>query len=385
MHSPAAGASFLLLGRDNSSTCLNCHQHAGDTGPSSYHISTAEGDMPAGTAPLQRTPGGDYGWIKKDFTYTYTSNNVPVTETEFGRARGHNIVAVDYSYVADSVNTLAPGGSYPASQLGCTSCHDPHSQNRRTTENTATYVRPAIGTAVPPIRGSGSYSNSVAPDATAAVGVYRLLAGIGYAGAGTSFAVNPPTAVAPSSYNAREDTTQNRVAYGQGASTWCATCHSGMHTTGGNLTHPVDQNLGTGIANNYNAYRRSGDLTGTAATAYLTLVPFEENIGDFAQLKTHTGNYLQGPASTAQVSCMSCHRAHASGWLHALRFDIGYEFTTVNGLYVASNNGSVSGSRAPLQHRGKTEAEVQAAYYDRPASTFATFQRVLCNKCHAKD
>jgi len=33
MHSPTPGGSFLLVGTDQSSACLTCHQHAGDTGP----------------------------------------------------------------------------------------------------------------------------------------------------------------------------------------------------------------------------------------------------------------------------------------------------------------------------------------------------------------
>ena len=41
MHSPIAGGSYLLVGTDQSSACFTCHQHAGDTGPSSYHVSTA--------------------------------------------------------------------------------------------------------------------------------------------------------------------------------------------------------------------------------------------------------------------------------------------------------------------------------------------------------
>jgi hypothetical protein len=35
--------------------------------------------------------------------------------------------------------------------------------------------------------------------------------------------------------------------------------------------------------------------------------------------------------------------------------------------------------------RGRLGAETQAAYYDRPVAKFASYQRVLCNKCHAKD
>ena len=70
MHSPKAGGSFLLIGTDQSSTCLSCHMHAGDTGPSSYHIATADSDMPTGVPPKQRTPGGDFGWLRKTYTYT---------------------------------------------------------------------------------------------------------------------------------------------------------------------------------------------------------------------------------------------------------------------------------------------------------------------------
>jgi predicted CXXCH cytochrome family protein len=63
IHSPRPGGSFLLVGVDQSSACLTCHQNAADTGPSSYHISTAPGSLGPGQAPLQRTPGGDFGWI----------------------------------------------------------------------------------------------------------------------------------------------------------------------------------------------------------------------------------------------------------------------------------------------------------------------------------
>ena len=65
MHSPDPAGTNLLIGPDGSSTCLSCHQQAGLLTPSSYHISTASADMPLGTAPRQRTPGGDFGWLKK--------------------------------------------------------------------------------------------------------------------------------------------------------------------------------------------------------------------------------------------------------------------------------------------------------------------------------
>jgi len=375
MHAPKTGGSNLLVGTDASSTCLTCHEHAGDTAPSSYHVSTAQADLGAGKAPIQRSPGGDFGWLRKDY---------PVgTETELGETHGHNVVAIDAGYAADSTNTVAPGGTFLSSQLGCASCHDPHGQGRRLSDG-------SYATTGAPIIGSGSYDNSPTPGAGEAVGIYRLLGTPAYKAMANVFTTYP-IAIAPSTYNRTEATTQTRVAYGAtGINTWgnwCASCHPGMHSSG-NYVHPVDESLGSDIADNYGKYVKSGDLTGSPSTAFLSLVSFAENTGDFSVLKTHAkidDSVLNGPSSSDKVMCLSCHRAHASGFVNMLRFDNGYEFTTKGGQYVGSDNPLVTGSRAPQQHRGRTNAEWQAAYYDRPASKFATYQRVLCNKCHAKD
>lgn len=381
MHSPKAGGSYLLVGTDASSTCLTCHQNAADTRPTSYHISTVDSQLATGT-PLQRTPGGDFGWVKKTFTYTYQGT----TYTETGG--GHNIVASDFGYLEDSHNSTAPGGAFPSSQLACNSCHDPHGQYRRLQSGT-------IAKTGQPIKASGSYNGvSNEPTATEAVGVYRLLAGAGYTKGSVTFN-GVPAAKVPSTYNQTEATNQVRVAYGVatagGHSTWgnwCATCHPSMHSSG-NYVHPVDQNLGSTVASIYNTYVKSGDMTGTSATAFTSLVPFATNSSDYtvlAGLANSNGSNLNGPNGTDQVTCLSCHRAHASGFSHALRFDNGYEFMTKGGDYIGSDNPEIgTGGRGPLQSRGRTIADWKAAYYDREATKFATYQRVLCNKCHAKD
>jgi predicted CXXCH cytochrome family protein len=378
MHSPAATGSFLLIKSDQSSTCLNCHEHAGDTGPSSYHISTAPADMAAGVPPKQRSPGGDFGWLKKTYTFTVRGT----TTTEDGATHGHNIVAADFGYAADPVNATAPGGTFSANQLACNSCHDPHGQYRRKSDGT-------IAMSGAPIVNSGSYDNSVEPAAGTAVGVYRLLAGAGYTKGGVTFPGNP-AAKAPSSYNRTEATTQTRVAYGTATTgghtqwgEWCATCHTNMHSSGG-YVHPTDQNLGSTIATNYKQYVKSGDMTGDGINGYLSLVPFIEATGDYAVLASHAKNndsVLTGPGSTDKVSCLSCHRAHASGFEHALRFNMEGEFMVYNSLWPGTDTTPTQ----PGFARGRTGAETQAAYYDRPATQFASYQRVLCNKCHAKD
>ena len=380
MHSPAAGGNSLLVGTDQSSTCLSCHQHAGDTGPSSYHVSTADADMPAGVAPLQRTPGGDFGWLKKAYSFLLRGEAI----LDDGPNMGHDITAVDFGYTGRSNNLTAPGGTFPTPSLGCTSCHDPHGRTRRLVGDT-------LATTGAPIKASGSYNGTGnEPDANGAVGVYRLLAGPGYIAQGAATFTGAPAAKVPSTYNRTESATSTRVAYGANTSPghqtwgdWCATCHPSMHSSG-NYVHPVDQQLGTTVANNYNAYVKSGDMTGGAgATAFTSLVPFA-SAATYGALATATTS-TAGPASGDRVMCLSCHRAHASGFIDMLRWEQEYEFMTkVIGGAISYGGTDVAATDNALS-RGRTNAEKVASYYDRPATQFATYQRVLCNKCHAKD
>ena len=371
MHSPKdVTIGALLIGADQSSTCLSCHQHAGDKGPSSYHVSTAETDMPAGTAPLQRSPGGDFGWVKKTYTFVQRGN----TSTEDGQTHGHNIVATDFGYVADTANATAPGGTFPAANLACNSCHDQHGQYRRLTGD-------VIAKTGLPIKASGSYNGANnEPDASNAVGVYRLLRGAGQTAGPATFNGNP-AAKAPSTYNQTEATNQVRVAYGNLTTNnnerwgdWCATCHARMHSDGF-YVHPVDETLGSTIMANYNSYVKTGDLTGTAANSFTSLVPFIDSASTYADLAknaSNTNGVLTGPDANSRVSCVTCHRAHASGFPFMLRWSMENEFMVSNGVY-------------QTQSLGRSAAEAAAGYYDRPVTQFATYQRVLCNKCHAKD
>jgi predicted CXXCH cytochrome family protein len=379
MHSPNPAGVSLLIGESAASTCLSCHEEAGLTTPRSYHISTNAADMPAGSPPIQLTPGGDFGWLKKTYNWTPPWFGAE-PQTEEGHTHGHNIIANDFGYVVDPENMTSPGGSFPSGQLGCQSCHDPHGTYRRLPDN-------SISTMGGPIVGSGSYNDSGVPAAGEALGAYRLLAGNGYQQDGVTFGGNP-AAVAPETYNRSENVTQTRVAYGLGTTNgyeawgdWCATCHGSMHSSG-NYVHPTDASL-SGTATTYNSYVRSGDLTGMPTSSFLSLVPFIENEDDYAMLAGNSQNddsVLDGPVGADQVSCLSCHRAHASGFEYALRWNPESEFLTYNGVWPGTDNGT------PVQFaRGRTEAEMQQAYYDREATVFATYQRQLCNKCHAKD
>ncbi len=367
--------AYLLRQQDPSSTCLSCHERAGDIGPTTYHVSTPVNELLPGIPPKQLTPAGDFGWLNKTFVSAVTPTLVSP-----GERHGHNIVASDFIYLADGTYATAPGGSYPSFSLGCTSCHDPHGVYRRNQGG-------AISTTGRPIAGSGSFASSRDPDNDQSVGVYRMLGGQGYlpkslalVGA-LAFVYDPPAAVAPDRPNRSEAISQTRVAYGTGMSEWCRNCHPTMHTSAypgtTGLLHPAGSSAKLWVtkADYYNRYVKTGDLSGQPDKSYLSLVPFEEGTSDYAALKTHAktdDTWLAGPDSTgSQVMCLTCHRAHASGWDGMTRWNTKTEFITYNGLY----------AQEPYA-QGRNEAEATRAYYDMPASKFALNQDTLCNKCH---
>jgi len=374
-----SGNRYLLKANDPGSVCLNCHQQAGETGPSSYHVSTAEVDMPTGVPPRQLAPGGDFGWLKKNYAWMPSLGAAMLSSN--GDSHGHNIVALDYGYLQDAAKLSAPGGTYPAANLTCISCHDPHGNYRRTADG-------SIATSGTPIRGSGSVAGSPEPEIGLAVGVYRLLGGTGYSPkslAGVNpFSANPPAAVAPDLYNRSENVSPTRVGYGSGMSEWCRNCHPNIHTdiAPTPLIHPSGSGgtLGATIAAYYNQYVMTGDLSGMEATSYLSLVPFEVGTTNYPLLKSIVTAFpTKGPSTTdgsPAVMCLSCHRAHASGWDGSMRWNNKSALIVNNGTY------SQQGETYQPYGQGRSEEEALRAYYDIPASRFAPQQQLLCTKCH---
>jgi len=163
--------------------------------------------------------------------------------------------------------------------------------------------------------------------------------------------------------------------------------HMSTSQVGSPLVHPVgDNGLLTNVYLNYNAYVKTGDLTGgTGANAFTSLVPFENNSPQNSALRTLTASNA-GPTASERVSCFSCHRAHASGFDSIARWSNGNEFLTVAG----GTNGTTAvypdKTANAGQAMGRTAAETQWAYGGRDASVWAApYQRSLCNKCHIKD
>jgi mono/diheme cytochrome c family protein len=204
------------------------------------------------------------------------------------------------------------------------------------------------------------------------VGTYRLLAGVGYQpkslAGNYAFTSRAPVAVSPDAYNRSEAETDTRVAYGKGMSEWCGNCHGGIHSDQnpgpGNFRHPAgsDVRLGTALAANYSRYDfRTGATDADGSAAYSSLVPFEMGTEVRADLLAATLS-TAGPsaAGTENVSCATCHRAHASPFPDMGRWNFGLPMIW-------------DGYPSPIW------------YYGRDQSYFAAYQRSLCNKCHVKD
>jgi hypothetical protein len=296
------GNAYLLKDATPSDTCLMCH--------AAYGQLTADGQSLG--------PGGDFYWVTQDVVYESHG-----TTTVYAREHGHNIDAPGNGVAVDDVLTDAPGGDYDSSYLGCNSCHDPHGNTN-----------------------------------------FRMLYGAGESAAnypgGYNFAEIAPIAEGNSRKtniaDAGAEKTAQHTAYISGMSDWCANCHSGMHSgMSASLVHPTDQNLGSGLSGNYNAYVTTSDQTGGSYdTAYLPLVPFEDAANTIASTTGTTG--------TSKVMCLTCHRAHASPYPDAGRWDFA----------------------ATLLEESHPVGEPYLTQYDGAPLDMLN-QRSLCNKCHIQD
>ena len=342
MHGGAASGPSLTTGSDPSSTCLNCHN-----GAARYHVNSTDGS--------NTNEGGDFHWtVDNGYTYVVRGSTIPF---DYDNA-GHNMLAADFGMLNDATLTVAPGGSFPAAGLGCTSCHDPHGQAQGGT----------LGGA-PPISVSGSYGE--VPEAGTIAGNYRILFDSNKVG----FGEDAPIARA-NSYDGAF------VQYGSGMSGWCANCHTSFYAnsaSGG--MHPTD----VAVPATYNSYVATGNFTGTFDTAYDPLVPFERGATASSDLPDPTnadGLADDGVDGSSQVMCLSCHRAHASAFENALRADQTEAFIAESWVYLTSN---VPATAAPY-YKGGVAIDVADPGTGTPFTDgYGHYQRALCNKCHVQD
>ena len=290
------GNPWLLVDETPSDVCLGCHQHIDET---------------FGSDPLNPPPekgAGNFVFLLED---NLNDGHGGATDPIPGDAAGHNVVAPGHGLAPDGTLNVAPGGSFPASVLGCTSCHDPHGN-----------------------------------------GEFRLLYGAGQSVQGglATFIHPAPEAVGISVFSS--ETPTRHSAYLDGMSAWCGNCHGNFHAPGGRLVHPSDRALGMQVARAYGFYNGTiNPDTGDPALAYLPEVPFEDT--------SNTTSSTAGPVASSRISCVSCHRAHATSAPDAGRWDFKVTFLEDDG--------------------------VESGSYAIPNPYAHVDQRSLCNKCHVKD
>jgi hypothetical protein len=334
----------LLTASDPSSVCLNCH-----AGPGGGSASVFSSDGSA------LTPGGDFYWLTKTFTWGGGASA--------GDSHGHNVIARDFNLGEDLRFSQAPGGTYRAANLGCTSCHDPHGE-----------VRGGTARGTPPVSVSGSYGEQ--PRTGTIRGNYRLLGDSNYGGGeaaeGFQFTYDAP--VARQDSNSRfTESDFSHVDYGSGMSEWCANCHENIlrndhEGSSGGFSHPSGSRgmLSGEIASTYNSYIRTGELTGVPATAYLQFVPFERGVGDPLRLDPTS---RRGPNTSSRIMCLTCHRAHASAFTSIGRWDL--DAALLAESHPRPGDGGASGN------------DVHYSYYGRNiAVEFGAEQGPFCEKCH---
>ena len=264
---PAGGNDHALRAGSPSDVCLACHAQS---------LGAVLGLN--SLAPPPEKGAGNFVFLRED-----NLNDAPggAAAPIGGEAAGHSIIAPAHGLSADSRHGVAPGGTYPSGQLGCTSCHDPHGR-----------------------------------------GTFRMLYGAGPVQAGVAtFGFPAPAAeglgLSPSATEQRD----SHSAYRSGTSDWCANCHGRYHELGGSsFTHPIDAPLPAGVRVQYEQYDGvTSPSGGNFATAYLPEVPFED-------AGAATGS-TSGPTATSRLTCLSCHRAHASSAPAAGRWD--FDVTTL--------------------------------------------------------
>ena len=277
---PAGGDNPLLVAGNASDTCLACH-------------ADANGSV-LGMHPLAPPP--EYGAGKFIFLLEDNLNDAPggMTNPIPGDAAGHNIQAPGHGLVSDGTYVNSPGGTYPAGDMGCTSCHDPHGNSN-----------------------------------------YRFLYGAGQVQANGYVFTNPaPEALGLDLAVGAPESQSNHVAYLSGMGAWCGNCHSLYVTSrhGGAasaFSHSGEAAFRTGMATQYNRYNGTLDpIGGTSATAYLVEVPFEDS-------GSTTGSTF-GPSMTSRIMCLSCHRAHGSSAPRSGRWDFNVDTLGQDGVVSGS-------------------------------------------------
>jgi predicted CXXCH cytochrome family protein len=262
----------LLIAESPSDVCLMCHAES---------LGAVLGLDPL--SPPPERGGGNFVFLLEN-----NINDAPggALNQILGDAAGHNLVAPGHALSADPRYTLAPGGTFPANQLGCTSCHDPHGNAN-----------------------------------------FRMLNGEGPVMDGVAVFANPAPVAVGIDINGPPETANHHTAYTSGMTEWCSNCHGRYHRGPriSDFMHRVGWILGISVSQRYNEYNGDADPTGgVQSTAYLPEVPFED--------ASNSTSSTAGAGLQSRIMCLSCHRAHATSSPAAGRWDFNVSLLAEDGV-----------------------------------------------------
>ena len=135
----------------------------------------------------------------------------------------------------------------------------------------------------------------------------------------------------------------------------------------------------------YNSYVATGKFTGNVSAAYDPLVPFERGVTTASSaLPAPTDPVTAGVGvdGRSRVMCLTCHRAHASAFSNALRWDQTEAFIAETWISLGSN---VPATAVPYYKHGVAIDVADAGTGNPFTDGYGEFQRSLCNKCHVQD
>ncbi|MCB1060255.1 MAG: hypothetical protein KDB65_08485 [Calditrichaeota bacterium] len=257
---PNPDNNYLLLTNSPTELCLSCH-------------ATEQGAVWS-VNPL--LPAPEHGGGNFIFVGAQNINDAPDgAQFPLSGSHGiHNCVAPSQGSLPDPDNAMSPGGTYPSSALGCTSCHDPHGNQN-----------------------------------------FRMLRGAGDVPAGDYKFLYPAPIAQGIAIEGAAESRENHTAYNYGWTNWCANCHGLFHEVNPvGFEHPVRGSLTQGTRVSYERYDGSLNPTGgDPFTSYLPQVPFQSN--------SVTTTSMNGPDGRSEIACITCHRAHGSSAVDLGRWD----------------------------------------------------------------
>ena len=268
---------YLLTHETASDVCLSCHEN---------NYGAVFGVDPMNPPP--EMGGGNFVFLlENNINDAPNGANYPLD----GDAAGHNVIAPSRGIGPDGNHNSGPGGGYPASEMSCTSCHDPHGNQN-----------------------------------------FRMLRGVGEAGGGDWHFIYPAPQAVGIDLSSGGESRSNHSAYLSGMSEWCANCHRSFLNDHGHgaFEHPTEHDFDSEQRDRYSHYEGDADPAGgSPETAYLPEVPFEDPSNQIGS--------TYGPNSNSRILCLTCHRAHASSAPAAGRWDFRVEYLSDDGLASGSH------------------------------------------------